>query len=296
MMLYHYTSIEALESILQDTSSDKGLCFWATRFDCFGDKEEYKLGISSIKRILPRLEERIRPDRRISSSFVWEDIKENITLPFPYIVSFTDRFDNEYMWDQYGCRGKGVVLGIDDTERIVNKYTEDLFVKGCIYLGDVSDDDLYKELEDEFYYSSLSVLTGPKKEIAFALLAEYPQLFVALIGRYLLAYVAPRIKSNVFDREKETRAILAPPRGEMESLILQYEEAFKTMLDPESLKEKAKSEKKRVSANGETVYYRELYLPGRVLTKLFVRDRSLIESVKTVLLKKGFNNVSIALI
>ena len=41
-MLYHYTSIQALEGILRESPSEKGLCFWASRYDCFGDKEEYK--------------------------------------------------------------------------------------------------------------------------------------------------------------------------------------------------------------------------------------------------------------
>ena len=43
-MLYHYTSIQALEGILRESPSEKGLCFWASRYDCFGDKEEYKIG------------------------------------------------------------------------------------------------------------------------------------------------------------------------------------------------------------------------------------------------------------
>ena len=47
-MLYHYTSIQALEGILRGCPSEKGLCFWASRYDCFGDKEEYKIGIETI--------------------------------------------------------------------------------------------------------------------------------------------------------------------------------------------------------------------------------------------------------
>ena len=67
-MLYHYTSLDALKSILGDAKTDKGLCFWATRFDYFGDTDEYLLGIDTIGRLLPRLEERLLPDCRIASS------------------------------------------------------------------------------------------------------------------------------------------------------------------------------------------------------------------------------------
>ena len=42
-MLYHYTSIQALEGILRGCPSEKGLCFWASRYDCFGaDKRHHR--------------------------------------------------------------------------------------------------------------------------------------------------------------------------------------------------------------------------------------------------------------
>ena len=33
-MLYHYTSIQALEGILRESPSEKGLCFWASVLKC----------------------------------------------------------------------------------------------------------------------------------------------------------------------------------------------------------------------------------------------------------------------
>ena len=77
-MLYHYTSIQALEGILRESPSEKGLCFWASRYDCFGDKEEYKIGIETIKALLPKVENRLQSDRQVASSFDWNNIKENI--------------------------------------------------------------------------------------------------------------------------------------------------------------------------------------------------------------------------
>ena len=69
-----FNSFDSLKGICRASSTDEGLCFWATRFDCFGDREEYKLGISVIKRLLPELEKRLQPDRRIASSFEWDEI------------------------------------------------------------------------------------------------------------------------------------------------------------------------------------------------------------------------------
>lgn len=287
-MLYHYTSVEALKSILQDGVSDKGLCFWATRFDCFSDENEYKLGINTINRLLPRLEERIRPDRRISSFFVWEDINGNVTLPLPYIVSFTDRFDNDYMWEHYGCEGLGVVLALDDSEKIVNEYTKDIVLKKCLYLGSTSDDDLYKEIENEFFNATFGALTGPQKELVFGILSTSPQAFMALIGRYLLSYVAPRIKGSSFNEEEETRAILAFQRKEMEQFYTQIDGVVNTLgIDAIHLLEKIKDEKMRERPNGETVYYHEMYLPSRLLARVYVNDPSLIDPVRIILLSKN---------
>ncbi len=293
-MLFHYTSFETLKSIVRKPSSDKGLCFWASRFDCFGDKDEYKLGISTIKRLLPLLEMRLQPDRRIAPAFEWEEIYKNETLPFPYIVSFTDRNDNNYMWENYACKGKGVAIELDDTQRIVNKYTKHLVVKKCIYLGENTDEELYKEIENEYINSAFAALSSQHKNIAFALLSKYPQLFVALIGRYLLSYVAPRIKGRPYHMEEETRAILAAPRREVEKYFKDIEGIIKAFPDDmRSYKHFMKSEKTRTRPNGETVYYQEIFLPANILKKVYVKDATLVKQAEEVLEDKGFRDVNV---
>ena len=293
-MLYHYTSIEALKSILGNANSDEGICFWATRFDCFADEKEYKLGIEVIKRLLPRLEERLIPDRRMASSFVWEDIHGNDTLPFPYVISFTNREDNEYMWDNYAKRDHGVVLGIDDSVNIINDHTRNLAVKKCIYCGKTPEEELYKELENEYFASANAMLTGPRKDLAFAILSAYPQSFVALIGRYLLAYVAPRLKEEQFYSEDETRAILAPPRIEMLPLVEQIEDALKAIdVNAKEIKEMISREKKRTRENGQEVFYQELFLPGKLLKSVSVMNEGLVGQIKDVLSEKGFVGVEV---
>ena len=117
-MLYHYTSKSALESILRESPSDQGICFWATRFDCFGDHEEYKLGIETIRRLLPKIESSLLPDRQIAHLFEWNEISNNKSYFWPYVISFTSKFDNDYMWKEYGDNGKGVVLALDDSKAV----------------------------------------------------------------------------------------------------------------------------------------------------------------------------------
>lgn len=293
-MLYHYTSFDALKSILRDPSTDDGIDFWATRFDCFGDKDEYRLGIETIKRLLPRLEERLQSDRRVAASFEWDVIIDNETLPFPYVVSFTDRKDNEYMWEHYACDGKGVVIELDDSQKIANEYTKHYVLKKCMYKGEISDDALYKEIENEYFNSAFSALTGPQKDLAFAFLSASPQLFVAMIGRYLLSYVATRIKGSRFLKEQETRLILAAPRQDMLPIVERYREVYKHFpVDIEGYERMMKSEKIRKRANGDLVYYQDAFLPGGILKHVFVRDKRLVERVDAVLKDKGFNGVRV---
>ena len=296
-MLYHYTSFDSLKGILRAQSSEKGLCFWATRFDCFGDKEEYKLGITVIKRLLPELEKKLQPDRRIASSFEWDEIMGNETLPYPYVVSFTDRKDNEFMWEHYACNGKGVVIELDDSQRIVNEYTKNYFVKKCLYLGELNDADLYKEIENEYFNSAFAALSGPRKDYAFALLAAYPQLFVATIGRYLLSYVATRIKGERYMKEQETRLILAAPRPEMLPIVDRFKDVYKQFpIDVEGYERMMKSERVRKRANGVAVYYQDVYLPGSILKHVYVKDERAVDPVNVVLGEKGFKDVRVLIV
>ena len=113
MSYYHYTSLEALNSILQRNEvGEKKLCFWATRYDCFKDKEEYLFGIDCLRECLLKLEKQgnLQEDRKIAAFFKHELIVENINLPFPYVISITSRNDNAYMWENYANHNNGVVL------------------------------------------------------------------------------------------------------------------------------------------------------------------------------------------
>ena len=294
MILYHYTSIGSLKSILRDETSEKGICFWATRFDCFADKDEYLLGIEVIKRLLPKLEERLNPDRRLASSFEIEGIIGDVTLPYPYIVSFTDRNDNGFLWEEYATGERGVVLGLDGSTRVANEFTRNLFLKRCLYVGEKTDEDLYKEIEDEYVAYAYGMLSGPKKDLAFSFLSAYPQLFVALIGRFLLAYVAPRFKGKSFNSEEEVRAILAAPRVEMRSLIEQYGEVLKAFdVNAEEVKRMIAREKKRKRDDGRQIFYQELFLPGYLLKSVSVANEDLIGPVNEVLAERGFEGVEV---
>ena len=277
-MLYHYTSTQALEGILRGCPSEKGLCFWASRYDCFGDKEEYKIGIETIKALLPKVENRLQPDRRVASSFDWNSIKENIMLPMPYVISLTKRCDTK--------------------EVSFESMPHMIMLKPCIYKGKVSDEELFKEIETEYFNGAFGMLTGPKKESAFGLLKDYPQVFVKLIAMYLLGYAAPRIKEDKYYQEEEVRIIIPSQRPNSEVLFLldQFKKTKILDINIEDMLHMVKDEKRREKRDGEFVYYRELYLPSAVLNKVYIKDAKQLSIIENILAHKGFGDREIIMI
>lgn len=298
-MLYHYTSIQALEGILREFPSEKGLCFWASRYDCFGDKKEYKIGIEAIKNLLPKLEERLQPDRRVAPSFEWGNIKENKMLPMPYVISLTKSNNNDYMWENYADHEHGVVLALDETKNIsFEGIPHMIMLKPCLYKGMISNEDLFKEIETEYYNGAFGLLAGPKKEFAFGLLKEYPQVFVNLIAMYLLAYVAPRIKKEKYNPEEEIRIIYPSqrPTQEVQIMLNQLKGTSLFGVKTDDLISMIEDEKLRKRDNGDNVYYKELFLPNQVLTKVFIKDTTQESKIRTILDNRNFKGIEVEII
>ncbi len=298
-MLYHYTSIQALEGILRGCPTEKGLCFWASRYDCFGDKEKYKIGIETIKTLLPKVENRLQPNRQVASSFDWDSIKGNNMLPMPYVISLTKRCDNNYMWENYAEHGHGVVLALDETKEFsFESMPFMIMLKPCIYTGKISDEELFKEIETEYFNGAFGMLTGPKKELAFGLLRDYPQVFVKLIAMYLLSYAAPRIKEDKYYQEEEVRIIIPSqrPSSEVLSMLDQFKKAKILDINIEDMLHMVKDEKHREKRSGEYVYYREIYLPDTVLTKVYIKDDKQLSKIENILAHKGFGDREIIII
>lgn len=144
-MLCHYTTLTAFKSILRDVKNKGQMCFWATRYDCFVDETEYRFGVETIRRLLPEIEKGFLVDRRVAQDFDWMLIEWNVNQPYPYIVSFTARPDNEYMWTEY-AKEEGIVLEIDDSVFIPNKEMTMVMSKPCLNAGRLGDDGLTKEI------------------------------------------------------------------------------------------------------------------------------------------------------
>ena len=289
-MLYHYTTLPAFMSILRDAGARGQMCFWATRYDCFADAEEFKLGVETIRRLLPEVEKDMPVDRRIAPMFDWNEIKYNRNLPYPYVVSFTSRPDNDYMWREY-AKEDGVVLEIDDTETVEVPDTPMLRLASCLYADGSNDDKLTEMLRQEYTEVGYRILGGPQKELAFALLKDYPQLFVKLIATGLLFVTAPRIKSaKVYRMEEETRAIIPIPVPSYNALIEGYDETISKLgLDPMYLRTLVANEHTREQVDGSMVYYREMHLPIHLLKGVYVKNEDTREEVGRFLTESGLD-------
>lgn len=286
-MLYHYTTLPAFESILRDAKAKAQMCFWATRYDCFADSEEFKLGVETLRRLMPEVEKDMQPDRQIASMFDWEQIKDNKNLPYPYVVSFSARQDNEYMWHEY-AHLDGVVMEIDDKVCVQIPDSPMVRLAQCIYADTNSDDKLIEMLREEYNEVGMRILSGPQKKLAFTMLKDFPQQFVKLIAAGMLFVTAPRIKKAAdYWMEEETRTIIPLPAPDYNTLINGYDETIsKFGLNPQELRSLVASEKTRQRQDGSTVYYREMHLPIHLLKTVYARSSETKNQVETFLKSK----------
>lgn len=287
-MLYHYTSLSSFESILLEAKTHGHMCFWATRYDCFADTEELKLGVETIRRLLPEVEKDLPQDRQIAHLFDWNEIRDNKNLPYPYIVSFTSRPDNEHMWKNY-ANMDGVAMEIDNKHTVSIPDTPVIDLATCVYADDKSDTSILEVLKDGYEKVAYAALSGPLKDFAFMLLKDYPQTFVMIIATGLLSFAAPRIKrADNYKVEEETRAIIPLPTSKYISLIDGFDDIIsKYGLSPSEIRALAAKEKSRKRENGSAVFYRELHLPINLLKGVYVKSQMGKEQVESFLKGNG---------
>lgn len=286
-MLYHYTTQKALESILREADTHQQMCFWATRYDCFADTGEWKLGVETIRRLLPEVEKEMPTDRQIAPLFDWDDIMGNKNLPYPYTVSFSARPDNDYMWKEY-AKTDGVVLEIDDSQNVPVKDIP-FRLAPCFYADGKSDEKIIDMLRHEYQIMGFANLIGTHQEFAWYLLKENPQAFVKLIAIALLSLTAPRIKdAKDYWMEEETRAIISLPIPVYNENIKGYDGVISSLgLNPEEVRTFVADEHTRIRDNGSIAYYREMHLPVHLLKGVYVKSREKIEQVGMILKALG---------
>lgn len=292
MKYYHYTPLKAFSSILQENpTKGKEICFWATRYDCFSDKTEYKHGIAKIYPALDDFEVQygIQSDRKIAPFFDPTEVERALGLPVPYVVSISARNDNEYMWKHYADNKQGVVMELEFNNP-KGFYEAALYsIESCIYDSDITKDDLYQLIKDK-YFEMAGIMLASNKELAITLLRDNPSAFVRFIAMYLLAFVAPRFKKDEYLEEEETRIIISSPTKEYNRLLdnVQSPVMFENLVI--EIRKFVDCEKQRPDNNN---FFRKIFMPISVLKRVYVKEDKQKYEVQEILRKRGFENIPI---
>ena len=79
-------------------------------------------------------------------------------------------------------------------------------------------------------------------------------------------------------------------------MLVQFTEAKILDINIENMVLMVKDEKRREKRGGESIYFRELYLPSTVLTKVYIKDAKQLSIIENILAHKGFGNREIIMI
>lgn len=292
MNYYHYTNIEAFSSILQENpTKDKEICFWATRYDCFSDKTEYRHGIAKIYPALDDFEVQsgIQDDRKISPFFYPTEIERAIGLPVPYVISISARKDNEYMWRNYADNSQGVVMELE-FNNLKGLYEAALYsIESCIYDSKITKEELFQLVKDK-YFEMAGMMLKSNNELAITLLRDNPSAFVRFIAIYLLAFVAPRFKKDKYIEEEENRIIISSPKKEYNSLLDNVQSPIVIENIVTEIRKFVDCEKQRPDNNN---IYREIFMPIFVLKRVCVKNNNQKSVVEAILNQKGYKHIPV---
>lgn len=135
-ILYHYTSVETLLKIIENSNDDK-ICFRATHAKFFNDPFEYKLAFSLLKTSLTKYENQISSGKKLRPKFQNKSLSSLGQLfGNPHILSLSENSDDLTMWRTYGFDGSGVSIGLD--KKMLEEYSNDKNLKNtklikCVY-------------------------------------------------------------------------------------------------------------------------------------------------------------------
>ncbi|MDE5421806.1 DUF2971 domain-containing protein [Ancylomarina sp. DW003] len=193
-ILYHYTTMGTLQSILKNVDKKEALILRGTHVEYLNDETEYVFACDILEGMLKDYvnakdatdEKNLLKNMNIRK---FEDIGSLITGK-PYVTSLSENHDNLSMWNTYGENGRGVAIGI-------KKESIDRWIK-CSY-----DREAFKSYMSSFIadlYEKISFVDGFRY--------EDPALFLGIL------YTS--IKHSAYEYEKEWRIVKCASNGDVE--------------------------------------------------------------------------------
>lgn len=219
-ILYHYTSMNTLQSILERIHNDEksksdNICFVlrATHVEFLNDVTEFKLTIELLSEALQKYENSLpkSKNKNIAKKLnpdYWRNfstLSGNTTLPF--ITSFSENPDSLPMWSMYGHGGIGVAIGIERINFTDSAYAskfENLTWVKCAYDLKLIKDILNKSAKDiyEMFDFNGARLT-----------------FKGLPNTTILSIWFSLLKNSAFEYEQEWRLVKKYSKNEIEKKI-----------------------------------------------------------------------------
>lgn len=257
-LVYHYTKLDALVGILQSVKGEEqNLIFWGTRHDCMNDPEDYTFAADVV---VPRMIESIKDMEELdeSESEYVEDI--------PYIVSFTENKDDDFMWLFYKAEvalelDANVLDSLNGKSGIIS-----MFWDKCEYVEEDKLDDAFinKWKEARTYLSNLPTM------------AQHTSVF---------------IKRKAFEREREWRLYSSASK-----LYMVTEEHgvdnIETSVNPVNVK---------CVSDGDIILYMEFKIPREALKGIIINDvdvkrfHKIKKHIEVLLAKKGISSKTISI-
>ncbi len=194
-ILYHYTSVETLLKIL-DNSVDNKICFRATHAKFFNDPYEYKLAVLFLKQSIVKYEKENNIKNGQSSIFNKNSLERlGVASGDPFMLSLSENSDDLTMWRTYGADGKGITIGID--REMLDNYSNDKKNTNTILLPCQYDKTkIINRLTKDWYflYNKVKFMDGGKK------LSMKSLMFIFNLVAFSFSF-----KRNEYSLEKEWR-------------------------------------------------------------------------------------------
>lgn len=249
---YHYTSLEALDSIIKTGK------FRLTNLKYTNDLTELKFNQNNIIKVLYVLLEKNNSNKEkyiyksLIEAYKSNDFLDN-TIIDPYAISLTMDENNLYHWRCYANGGKGVNIGFDINKLIENTTLNENNLKLFLFSSICYDIQSQAQLVKNMILNYISSYKENYKNADYNLLA-------------LIIFNNIRIfcKIEDFDIEKEYRLSVEPNNKLVEFLLGEIE--FKKFIDFQS---KYISEEKKGIIHGEIMPFIELNIKELLKDGLF---------------------------
>ena len=277
-MVYHYTTIDTLFSILASykASEDKDyFTFWASNALDQNDTEELSLSIDDLRDVILEVEkekeEKIRalPTVKLSQALYWVPIGKSLNMATdklenflkespntPFTLSFSRNKDSLLMWSMYANNGNGICL-VFNLESLSSLQTNFLVISNKV---------IYDKEKTKYIEIVRLIYDDYLKQFEHDTTFCRDKIFNEGCHTYktLLRLITPFVKNKAFEPEQEWRIIFYGKN--LNDLVYQ-----------------------RITGNMNIVHYIKVGIPISAIEKIIIGPCADYDRVMNLLLKEAKN-------